>query len=106
MTTIAGRDMRRVDDWFDEKSLLDLASPQAFMDGAAAAEHGSVEVLEHHDLRLRSRVAATKVYEAAFWLVGDELRWSCTCGQADERPCEHLVASAFATWPTETPDLH
>lgn len=96
--------MPRVDDWFDEKTLLDLASPKAFVDGASAAEHESVTILEHDDRRLRGRVADNDVFEATFWLNGDELRWSCTCGHAEESPCEHLVASAIATWPHPAPD--
>jgi uncharacterized Zn finger protein len=95
--------MSAIDDRLDEKTLLELATPKAFIDGAAAAEHGSVEIVEHDEVRLRARVDDTEVYETAFWLSGDDLAWSCTCGAADERPCEHLLASVFATWPGETP---
>lgn len=95
--------MKHLDDWFDERTLLDLAPPKVFLDGAAAAEHGSVEILEHDEQRLRSRVADTEVYEAQFWLHDGELKWSCTCGAAAARPCEHLVASALAIRPGEAP---
>jgi uncharacterized Zn finger protein len=95
--------MKPLDDWFDEKTLLDLLSPQAFVDGAAAAEHGAVEILERDDARLRARVVDGEVRETSFWLEDDQLKWSCTCGAAEAHPCEHLAASAFATWPGETP---
>ena len=29
--------------------------------------------------------------------------FACTCGEATERPCEHLIASALSTWPGEAP---
>jgi uncharacterized Zn finger protein len=95
--------MPAVDDWFDEKTLLELAPPDVFLKGASAAEHGSVEILERDELHLRSHVADTEVYEAEFTLRDAELQWSCTCGKADVHPCEHLVASALATWPGEAP---
>jgi uncharacterized Zn finger protein len=96
--------MSGIDDWFTERALLDMASPKAFLDGASAAEHGSVEILEHDQSHLRARVDDTDVYETEFRLDGGELRWSCTCGAATSHPCEHLVASALATWPAEAPD--
>ena len=96
--------MKHLDEWFDEKTLLGLAPPNVFLDGASAAEHGSVEILQHDEQRLRSRVADTEVYDAEFWLRDGELKWSCTCRAAAEHPCEHLVASALATWPGEAPD--
>lgn len=95
--------MKPIDEWLDEKTLLDLASPKAFVDGAAAAEHGAVEILEHDDEHLRSLVAAIEVYETEFRLRDGKLTWSCTCGAAGTHPCEHLVASALATWPGEAP---
>jgi len=93
--------MSRIDDWFDEKTLLDMAPPDVFLQGASAAEHGSVQILEHDESHLRAHVEDTKVLEAAFWLSDGELKWSCTCGATDVHPCEHLVASALATWPSE-----
>ena len=82
-----------------------MAPPNVFLQGASAAEHGSVQILEHDESHLRAHVEDTKVLEAAFWLSDGELRWSCTCGAADVHPCEHLVASALATWPGEAPRL-
>lgn len=96
--------MPKIDDWFDEKTLLDMVPPDVFLRGASAAEHGSVQILEHDQDQLRARVEAVRVLEAAFWLSDGELKWSCTCGAADAHPCEHLVASALATWPGEAPD--
>jgi uncharacterized Zn finger protein len=95
--------MPRIDDWFDEKTLLDIAPPDVFVRGASAAEHGSVEILEHDERHLRARVADTVMFEAAFWLSDGRLKWSCTCGEAEVHPCEHLLATAFATWPGEAP---
>ena len=97
--------MATIDDWFDEKTLLDLAPPKVFIDGASAAEHGSVEILEHDEDHLRAQVDDTEVYQTEFRLRDGQLTWSCTCGAAQEHPCEHLLASAFATWPGEAPDL-
>ena len=96
--------MRSIADWFDEKTLMELVSPDVFVRGAAGAEHGSVQILEYDDQHLRSRVEDTEVYEATFDVRDGELTWSCTCGEATEHPCHHLIASAFATWPTEVPD--
>jgi len=97
--------MPDIDAWFDEKTLLDMAPPDVFLRGASAAEHGSVQILEHDQDHLRARVEDTRVLEAAFWLNDGELKWSCTCGAAAAHPCEHLVASALATWPGEAPDV-
>jgi len=97
--------MPTIDDWFDEKTVLDLVPPDVFLRGASAAEHGSVQILEHDADHLRTRVDATRVLEAVFWLHDGELKWSCTCAAAEVHPCEHLVASALATWPGEAPDL-
>ena len=97
--------MAGIDDWFDEKTLLDMAPPDVFLRGAAAAEHGSVQILEHDESHLRARVEASKDLEAAFWLSDGVLKWSCTCGATAAHPCEHLLASALATWPGEAPIL-
>jgi len=97
--------MSPIDDWLDEKSLLDLAPPKVYIDGASAAEHGSVEILEHDEHHLRAQVDDREVYQTEFRLHDGALVWSCTCGKAEEHPCEHLMASAFATWPGEAPDL-
>ena len=96
--------MPAIDDWFDEKTLLDMAPPDVFLRGASAVEHGSVQILEHDADHLRTRVEDVRVLDVEFRLIGGELTWSCTCGAADVHPCEHLVASALATWPGEAPD--
>jgi uncharacterized Zn finger protein len=97
--------MSGIDDWFEEKTLLEMAPPDVFLRGASAAEHGSVQIVVHDADQLRTHVEDTEVLEAAFWLHDGELKWSCTCGAAGVHPCEHLVASALATWPGEAPDL-
>jgi uncharacterized Zn finger protein len=95
--------MASVTDWFSEKALLELAPPGVFLRGAEAAEHGSVQILEQSEHILRARIDETEVYEAEFRLEGDSLTWSCSCGEAGEHVCRHLVGAAFATWPEETP---
>jgi uncharacterized Zn finger protein len=93
--------MRPIDEYLDEKTLMDLAAAKDFLDGASAAEHGSVRILEHDDQHLKAEVDDTDVYVAELHLHADELAWSCSCGQADERLCRHLVAAALSTWPDE-----
>ena len=95
--------MTAVDDFFDERTMLGLAAPKDFIDGAAAAEHGSVRILEHDDQHLRASVEDTQIYESEFHLDGGRLAWTCSCGTASERPCRHLVATALTTWPDEPP---
>jgi len=92
-----------IDGWFDEKTLLDMAPPNVFLQGASAVEHGSVQILEHDADHLVACVEDTEVFETKFWLGDGQLRWSCTCGKAEVHPCEHLLASALATWPGEAP---
>jgi uncharacterized Zn finger protein len=96
--------MTPIDDYLTEKTLLDLAPPKAYIDGAAAAEHGSVRILEHDGLHLVAEVAGSPVQTSELRLSGDALEWSCTCGEATGHLCHHLVATALATWPDEVPD--
>jgi uncharacterized Zn finger protein len=97
-------DMTRVDDWFDEQTLLDLVPADVYLRGASAVEAGAVRILERGDARLLTTVEAVDIVEVEWSLSGDQLMYSCTCGQAVEHPCEHLIASALATWPGEMPD--
>jgi uncharacterized Zn finger protein len=97
-------DMSGIDDWFDEKTLLDLVPPPVFLQGASAVENGAVRILERDDVHLHSHVEDTEIYEAEFSLRDGQLAWTCTCGQAESHPCEHLLATALATWPGEAPD--
>jgi uncharacterized Zn finger protein len=95
--------MTPLDDFLDEKTLMGLAPPNAYIDGAAAAEHGSVRILEHDDDHLQAEVTDVHVFATQLSVRGDALAWSCTCGQADGHLCRHLVATALATWPGEAP---
>jgi uncharacterized Zn finger protein len=95
--------MRPVYDFLDEKTLMDLAAPNDFVDGAAAAEHGAVRILEYDEQHLRAEVEDTQIYESELHVRDDELAWSCTCGRADAHLCRHLVATALTTWPDEPP---
>lgn len=96
--------MTPIDDFLTEKMLLELAPPKAYIDGAAAAEHGSVRILEHDEQHVRAEVAGSPTHETELRLNGESLEWSCTCGEASGQLCHHLVATALATWPTEMPD--
>lgn len=96
--------MTLLDDFLTEKTLLDLAPPKAYIDGAAAAEHGSVRILERDERHVRAQVAGSPERTSELRLDGEELAWSCTCGEAAGRLCHHLVATALATWPDEVPD--
>jgi uncharacterized Zn finger protein len=96
--------MTPVDDFLDEKTLLDLAPPKAYIDGAAAAEHGSVRILERDRQHLRAEVTDTQVHTAELVVRDGALAWSCTCGEAAGHLCHHLVATALATWPGEVPE--
>ena len=89
--------MTPVDDFLNEKTLMGLAPPNAYIDGAAAAEHGSVRILEHDDQLLRAEVADTHIFATQLLVRHGALEWSCTCGEADGRLCRHLVATALAT---------
>jgi uncharacterized Zn finger protein len=97
--------MATIDDWFDEKTLIDLVPADVYMRGAAAVEDGAVLGAERSEGRLLARVEAGDHEVDAEWLLeGEQLEFSCTCGRADERPCEHLIAAALWTWPGERPD--
>jgi uncharacterized Zn finger protein len=96
--------MAAIDDWFDEKTLLDLVPMPVFLQGASAVENGAVRVLERDGQHISSQVEDREIYHAEFHLEGDQLAWSCTCGKADGHPCEHLLATALWTWPGEAPD--
>jgi uncharacterized Zn finger protein len=94
--------MAIIDDWFDEQTLIDLVPPDVYMRGAAAVEDGAVEVLERSEARLLAHVeAGDQVVDAEWVMDGEQLEFACTCGQAAERPCEHLIAAALWTWPEE-----
>jgi uncharacterized Zn finger protein len=96
--------MTPVDDFLTEKILMDLASPAAFIDGAAAAEHGAVRILERDEQHLTAEVEDWQILNTELLVRDDALAWSCTCGNAEGQLCKHLVATALATWPSEAPD--
>jgi uncharacterized Zn finger protein len=96
--------MASITDLLTEHTLLRLASPRAFLDGAATAEHGSVELGDSDDEHLRARVEDTEIYETELSVRDGELAWSCTCGETQDGLCRHLVATALATWPDEVPE--
>ncbi len=96
--------MPPITDLLTEHALLRLASPRAFLDGASTAEHGSVEFDEADDKHLRARVEDTEVFETELSVRDGELAWSCSCGEAGDTLCRHLVATALSTWPDEVPD--
>lgn len=96
--------MTIIDDWFDERTLIDLVPAEVYMRGAAAVEDGAVEVMERTDARLFARVeAGDRLVESEWVMDGEQLEFSCSCGEATERPCHHLIAAALWTWPEERP---
>ncbi len=95
--------MKSIDDFLDEQTLIGLASPRAFIDGAATAEHGSVRIVQRDAQRLHGQVEDTEIYEAELRVQDGGLVWSCTCGEAGDHLCRHLVATALTTWPDEPP---
>jgi uncharacterized Zn finger protein len=97
--------MAAIDDWFDEKTLIGLVPADVYMRGAAAVEDGAVNVEERSEARLFARVETGDHLVDAEWVLdGEQLEYACTCGQADEHPCEHLIAAALWTWPEERPE--
>jgi uncharacterized Zn finger protein len=95
--------MATIDDWFDEATLLGLVPADVYVRGAAAVEAGAVRIVQRDGARLLTTVEAVEIVEAEWSLDGELLVYACSCGQAAERPCEHLIASALATWPGEMP---
>ena len=95
--------MATIDDWFDERTLLGLVPADVYVRGAAAVEAGAVRILQRDGERLLTTVEAVDIVEAEWSLDGELLTYACSCGQAVEQPCEHLIASALATWPGEMP---
>jgi uncharacterized Zn finger protein len=96
--------MTPVDDLLTEKTLMDLATPAAYIDGAAAAEHGAVRILEHDEQHVTAEVEDWQILHTELFVRDGALAWSCTCGKAETQLCDHLVATALATWPGEAPD--
>ena len=82
--------MRPIYEFLDEKTLMDRAAPKDYIDGAAAAEHGSVRILEYDERHLRAQVEDTQIFEAELHVDHDDLGWSCTCGEA--------VGTSVGTW--------
>jgi uncharacterized Zn finger protein len=96
--------MTVIDDWFDERTLMGLVPIDVYVRGASAAEAGAVRIITRERTQLLTSVEAGHDVVGSEWSMdGDQLTFACTCGGADERPCEHLIASALATWPGEAP---
>lgn len=96
--------MATIDDWFDEGTLLGLVPAHVYVRGASAVEAGAVRILQRDEVRLLTTVEAVDIFEAEWSLDGEQLEYACTCGEALQHPCEHLIASALATWPGEMPE--
>jgi uncharacterized Zn finger protein len=97
--------MATIDDWFDEATLMELVPIDVYVRGASAVEAGAVRIITRDGGQLLTSVEAGEDVVGAEWsLEGEQLTFACTCGGAGERPCEHLIASALATWPGEAPE--
>ncbi len=78
---------------------------EVYVRGALSVGAGAVGWSRRDDGQLLTSVEAGDDVVGAEWsLEGERLTFACTCGQADERPCEHLIASALSTWPGEMPE--
>jgi uncharacterized Zn finger protein len=98
--------MAVIDDWFDERTLMELVPIDVYVRGASAVEAGAVRIVRRDGARLTTLVEAGADVVSAEWSMdGEQLTFACTCGGAGERPCEHLIASALSTWPGEAPDV-
>jgi uncharacterized Zn finger protein len=96
--------MATIDEWFDERTLMELVPIEVYVRGASAVEAGAVRVVTRDETQLLTKVeAGDRVVEAEWSLDGEQPVFACSCGEATERPCEHLIASALATWPGEAP---
>lgn len=96
--------MAIIDDWFDQSTLMELVPIDVYVRGASAVEAGAVRIIKRDGTQLLTSVEAGDDVVGSEWSMdGDQLQFACTCGEADERPCEHLIASALATWPGEAP---
>jgi uncharacterized Zn finger protein len=96
--------MATIDDWFDERTLMELVPIDVYVRGASAVEAGAVRVIKRDGTQLLTSVESGDDIVGSEWSMdGGQLTFACTCGGADERPCEHLIASALATWPGEAP---
>lgn len=96
--------MATIDEWFDERTLMDLVPIDVYVRGASAVEAGAVRVVVYDETRLLTKVeAGDRVVDAEWSLDGEQPVFACSCGAATERPCEHLIASALSTWPGEAP---
>ena len=96
--------MATIDDWFDERTLMELVPIDVYVRGASAVEAGAVRVIKRDEAQLLTSVEAGDDVVGAEWsLNGEQLTFACTCGDANEHPCEHLIASALSTWPGEMP---
>jgi uncharacterized Zn finger protein len=96
--------MATIDEWFDQRTLMELVPIDVYVRGASAVEAGAVRVVQYDETRLLTRVeAGDRVVDAEWSLDGEQPVFACSCGEATQRPCEHLIASALATWPGEAP---
>ncbi len=97
--------MAVIDDWFDQRTLMELVPIDVYVRGASAVGAGAVRIIKRDHSQLVTSVEAGDDVVGSEWSMdGEQLTFACTCGDADERPCEHLIASALATWPGEAPD--
>ena len=56
--------MATIDEWFDERTLMELVPIEVYVRGASATEAGAVRVLQHDETRLLTRPLASMVLTA------------------------------------------
>ena len=79
--------MATIDDWFDERTLMELVPIDVYVRGASAVEAGAVRIIERDDAKLLTSVEAGDDVVGAEWsLDGEQLTFACTCGHADRAP--------------------
>ncbi len=79
--------MATIDDWFDERTLMELVPIEVYVRGASAVEAGAVRIIKRDGSQLLTSVEAGDDVVGAEWsLDGEQLTFACTCGDAERAP--------------------
>ena len=90
--------MATIDEWFDQSTLMELV-PVAWRPFAVPRRLRRARCASCSMTRPGSspNLAGDRVVDAQWSLDGEQPVFACSCGEATERPCEHLIASALST---------